>query len=262
MSKIFLTDAPVVSNEEVAHRVFWQKLKAPEIARENKPGQFVNILTNPDGEPLWRRPFSVARISGDTIEIIYKVIGKGTTQMAALRPGGNANIIGPLGNAFTVEIGDRIPLLIGGGLGLAPLVILRDFFVQYDKHPVLFMGALSAREHYYKEDTDAELFLTTDDGTLGFHGLVTEQLEQYLADQNGKSEFFAYSCGPEPMMKAVAHICRDFGIPLELSIEREMACGIGLCQGCSIEQHPPHKKYALVCKDGPIFNASHLKFTD
>ncbi|MBS1272452.1 MAG: Dihydroorotate dehydrogenase B (NAD(+)), electron transfer subunit [Candidatus Marinimicrobia bacterium] len=262
MSKIFLTDAPVVSNEEVANRIYRLKLRAPEFASENRPGQFINILTNPDGAPLWRRPFSIARISIDIIEIIYKAIGIGTNQMAGLQSGDAANIIGPLGNSFTVDIGERTPLLIGGGLGFAPLVVLRDYFVSRTKRPVLFIGALNADEHYYTDDPDADLNLSTDDGSLGFHGLVTEQLEQYLDEQEAGTEFMAYSCGPEPMMKAIAHICRDREIPLELSIEREMACGIGLCQGCSIEQHLPQKKFALVCKDGPIFNAMHLTFTD
>ena len=262
MSDIYLIDAPVIANDRVAEDIFWMQLNAPEIARVNRPGQFINILTNPDGNPLWRRPFSVARLSDDNIHIIFKVIGRGTRQMAELQPGDLANILGPLGNHFTLQSGadDFTPLLIGGGLGFAPLVILRDFFVNQDQTPVLFMGALSKSEHYYTNDDRAELYVTSDDGTLGYHGLVTEQLVQYLQRTDSNTQFKAYSCGPEPMMRAVAHICGEYDIPLELSIEREMACGIGLCQGCTITQVAPQKKYALVCKDGPIFNASHLKF--
>ncbi|MCF7802923.1 MAG: dihydroorotate dehydrogenase electron transfer subunit [Candidatus Marinimicrobia bacterium] len=263
MNNTVLRQAPVVANDEVANEIFWMRLKAPQISAVNQPGQFINILTNPDGEPLWRRPFSVARVSGELIEIIYKAIGIGTYQMAGLQPGDTANIIGPLGNQFSVNPEEEgIPLLIGGGLGFAPLVILRDFFVEKGIHPVLFMGALNKNEHYYREDPDTELFLTTDDGSLGYHGLVTEQLVEYLDKAPGGQKFVAYSCGPEPMMKAVARICADRNISLQLSIEREMACGIGLCQGCSIEQRPPHKTYALVCKDGPIFNAENLAFTE
>ncbi|HKJ69926.1 MAG TPA: dihydroorotate dehydrogenase electron transfer subunit [bacterium] len=263
MSKIYLEQALVYSNDEIAQDIFELRLETPAIASEHKPGQFINIQTNPGGLPLWRRPFSIARISGDIIDIIYKVIGTGTQQMAALRPGDAADIIGPLGNSFSVEIkSGTIPLLIGGGLGFAPLIILRDYFVHREITPVLFMGAVTKAEHYYLDDPQAELMLTTDDGTLGHQGLVTDSLQRYFEDAAGHQRFAAYSCGPEPMLAKVASVCRTHGIPLELSIEREMACGVGLCQGCAIEQLPPQKKYALVCKDGPIFNAEVLAFTD
>ncbi len=263
MSKIYLEQAPVYSNDEIAQQIFELQLKTPSIAREHQPGQFINIQTNPQGLPLWRRPFSIARISGDIIEIIYKAIGMGTKQMAAFQPGDTADIIGPLGNSFTVDIeAGATPLLIGGGLGFAPLIILRDYFVNQGISPVLFMGAVTKEEHYYLDDSAAELYLTTDDGTLGSQGLVTDHLQRYLDESDEHQRFVAYSCGPEPMMAQVASVCQAHNIPLELSIEREMACGIGLCQGCAIEQKPPHKKYALVCKDGPIFNAEMLAFTD
>lgn len=262
MSEIYLQKAPVRSNEEIAKDIYSLKIESPEIARSNIPGQFINIQTNPGGNPIWRRPFSVARIHNNTIEIIYKAIGTGTNQMAALNPGDVSDIIGPLGNTFSLELNQNItPLLIGGGLGFAPLIILRDYFVRNGRHPVLFMGALNKSEHYYTEDTEAELHLASDDGSLGQPGFVTDILSEFL-QTHADGIFQAFSCGPEPMMKAVAQICRDHAIPLELSIEREMACGIGLCQGCAIQQKPPHKKYALVCKDGPIFNADHLVFTE
>ena len=262
MSEIYLHKAPVLSNDEIANEIYSLKLESPEIAQSNSPGQFINIQTNPGGNPIWRRPFSIARIQKDTIEIIYKAIGTGTNQMAALSAGDVSDIIGPLGNTFSLELSQNVtPLLIGGGLGFAPLIILRDYFVRSGIKPVLFMGALNKSEHYYTEDTEAELHLTSDDGSLGKPGFVTGALTDYLREHPDGS-FQAFSCGPEPMMKAVAHVCRENAIPLELSIEREMACGIGLCQGCAIEQKPPHKKYALVCKDGPIFNAEHLVFTE
>lgn len=263
MSKIYLHQAPVISNDEIARDIYSLKLYSPEIAAENDPGQFINIQTNPAGEPLWRRPFSIARISEHVIEIIYKAIGIGTNQMAALKEGESADIIGPLGNAFTTDIDeDVIPLIIGGGLGFAPLIILRDHFVQKGDRPALFMGAMTEEEHYYTSDNDADLYLSSDDGSLGYHGFITDLFTVYLSEQDENTRYQAYSCGPEPMMAKLAQICREWDIPLELSIEREMACGIGLCQGCAIEQKPPHKKYALVCKDGPIFNANRLAFVD
>lgn len=264
MTEVYLTQAPVRSNKEIARKIYELRLDAQEIAAAFRPGQFINIQTNPNGEPLWRRPFSIARTDKRVITIIYKALGMGTNQMAALQSGDTADIIGPLGNSFTTDLAREIrPLLIGGGLGFAPLIILRDVFVQHGIRPVLFMGAVTADEHYYREDPDADLFLTSDDGTLGARGLVTDALKEYLQrGESGQANYFAYSCGPEPMMAQVTRICRQFEIPVELSIEREMACGIGLCQGCVIEQKPPRKKYALVCKDGPVFNAAHLRFTD
>jgi len=264
MTDVYLTQAPVRSNQEIARQIFSLELEAPDIAAAFHPGQFINIQTNPDGAPLWRRPFSIARSRGQIITIIYKAIGIGTHQMAGMQPGNTADIIGPLGNSFTTGLapGDR-PLLIGGGLGFAPLIILRDVFVRLGLRPVLFMGALTADEHYYREDPDAELILTSDDGTLGTQGLVTDALREYLRRQEEPSaRYYAYSCGPEPMMAQVTRICQGFGIPVELSIEREMACGIGLCQGCVIEQKPPRKKYALVCKDGPVFDGTQLTLTE
>jgi len=263
MTDIILDQAPVVSQQEIAREIYELHLHSPEIARRNRPGQFINIQTDPAGEPLWRRPFSVARIEEETLVIIYKAIGIGTRQMAALTAGDTADIIGPLGNGFTVNLKPEVtPILIGGGLGFAPLIILRDHFVAQARRPALFMGAVTESEHYYRRDERADLYLSSDDGTLGFHGFVTERLKRYLSENHETDEHVAYSCGPEPMMKKVAKICRDYEIPLELSIEREMACGIGLCQGCAITQRPPLKKYALVCKDGPIFNAEHLAFTE
>lgn len=263
MSDIILDQARVVSQEEIAREIYSLTLHSPEIARKNRPGQFINIQTNPRGEPLWRRPFSVASISGENLEIIYKAIGIGTNQMAALSAGESADIIGPLGSGFTLSRGDNtIPLLIGGGLGFAPLVILRDYFVEMGYRPALFMGAITEAEHYYREDQMADLYLSSDDGSLGYHGFITDRLRLYLEDAPKEQAFVAYSCGPEPMMRVVAHICHNYGIPLELSIEREMACGIGLCQGCAIELRLPHQRYALVCKDGPIFNAEHLALTE
>lgn len=264
MTDVHLTQAPVRSNREIARKIYELQLEAPQIAGRFRPGQFINIQTNPDGAPLWRRPFSIARTDGQIITIIYKALGLGTHQMAAWHPGDAADIIGPLGNSFMTDLDPGVqPLLIGGGLGFAPLIILRDVFVQQGFRPTLFMGAMTAEEHYYTEDEAAELFLTSDDGTLGTQGLVIDALKEYLDGKaDRQSQFYAYSCGPEPMMAHVTRICRSLKIPVELSIEREMACGIGLCQGCVIEQKPPHKKYALVCKDGPVFDGSHLTFTD
>jgi len=263
MKNALVDNIPVIANEEVADRIYWIKLQSSYLAKETKPGQFVNILANSGNQILWRRPFSIARITDDLIEIIYKVIGPGTRFMSQLEPGDSANLLGPLGNAFTLDFEpDTVPLLIGGGLGFAPLVILRDHFVSQGKIPALFMGAPTESEHYYKRDEFADLHLSSDDGTKGYHGFITEYFKEYLLANDRSSKYRAYSCGPEPMMVRVAHICREFGIPLELSIEREMACGIGICQGCVIEQVPPAKKYALVCKDGPIFDADLLKITE
>lgn len=253
---------PVNSNEEVADRIYWMKIRSAYLAREILPGQFVNILTNPEGQPLWRRPFSVARITGDLIEIIYKVVGSGTEFMSQLHPGDQADLLGPLGNSFFVDIEPgTIPLLIGGGLGFAPLIILRDYFVNHEIKPALFMGAPTETEHYYLRDDDANLHLSSDDGTKGYHGFITEYFKEYLLANGQHAKYQAYTCGPEPMMVRVSQICREFDVPLQVSIEREMACGIGLCQGCVIEQTPPSPKYALVCKDGPIFNANELNLT-
>jgi len=261
-SDAIVEQAPVVSNEEVAKKIFWLKLRSTYLAERTEPGQFVNILASGNLNPLWRRPFSVARITGNIIEIIYKVIGRGTRFMSTLKVDDTANLLGPLGNSFNVQNTDnRIPMLIGGGLGFAPLIILRDALVNSGIDPVLFMGTPTQSEHYYKKDNKAGLLLSSDDGSLGYHGFVTDLLSNYLAENATSNQYVAYSCGPEPMMAKVAAICRKHNIPLQLSIEREMACGIGFCQGCVIEQVPPQRKYALVCKDGPIFDAKTLQFT-
>jgi len=261
MTTYYQTQANVLSNDEIARNIYELKLHAPEIAAMHQPGHFINILPNPEGAPLWRRPFSIARIEEKHIIIIYKAIGIGTHQMAVLQHGDTADILGPLGNTFTLNISEKtIPLIIGGGLGLAPLISLRDHFVNQGIRPVIFAGAMTRTEHYYTEDQESEIRLTTDDGTLGLRGFVTDSLLDFLESYDPGQDLFAYSCGPEPMMSKVASICSERNIPLELSIEREMACGIGLCQGCAIEQNPPHKKYALVCKDGPVFNAKALSF--
>ncbi|MGD0542636.1 MAG: dihydroorotate dehydrogenase electron transfer subunit [Tepidisphaeraceae bacterium] len=241
-------------------------------------------LTSPIA--LIRRPFSLAgRRDGDGVEldIIHRVVGGGTQYLAGLVPGDNLNILGPLGNAFALPAPDQFAILVGGGVGIPPMIYLASQLA--DRRAVAFAGALcrdlipltpSTTEYEVAEfhAHGIPAILATDDGSFGFRGLITQALEEFL-DGRLAGEFFPaglrpmiYTCGPEPMMKRVAEIAIQRNIPCQVAAERAMACGMGTCQSCCIRVKKPDPAkpplpgsdwcYRLTCTDGPIFNAADL----
>ncbi|MDD5757445.1 MAG: dihydroorotate dehydrogenase electron transfer subunit [Desulfobulbaceae bacterium] len=240
-------------------------LYAPSIAAKAKPGQFINLKTGPGFDPLLRRPFSIHNIDGEGhLQVIFKILGKGTSALADLRQSQTINIVGPLGNHFQAS---PSMCLIGGGLGIAPLLFLARSILGQQDVPTLKI-ILAARNKQELscftpefEALDLPLYLATDDGSLGHHGLVTELMPTALS---GDTDWQVCSCGPHPMMSAVATICRQHKWRCQVSLETMMACGISACLGCAVpasDHNNTGKQYLHVCQDGPIFWEGDIKWT-
>jgi len=310
-----ITEAMVVANPQIcrAHHRVTLRARGFPIAQ---PGQFVHLIPGEssfedqhiapqeidNGSPrpetdsqidlTVRRAFSIAglRRSGDhaDIDVLYRVVGKCTRWLSGLSVGGRVNLLGPVGNHFTVAKGKKRALLVAGGVGLPPMIWWAQRLSESNIETIAFVGAqsrdllaldlsaddppaapaavsgadpkLSAREFARH---GVKVVLSTDDGSLGFAGYVTDALAAYLDVHSPEAdEVTAYACGPEPMMKAVADLCAQRQIDCQLCMERSMACGMATCQSCVVPVHdadaPDGWCYKLCCTDGPIFNARQV----
>ena len=247
-----LQDVRIVSREQRAEGLFALSLDAREIARMTRPGQFLNIRIDHETSPLLRRPFSVSRVEGDTLEILFNVVGRGTEILAGKRVGDELNILGPLGVPFRVEGEYDLAVIVAGGLGVAPFPLLTGVLQKGRKKVQSFLGARTAA--HLTEKYLVNVHVATDDGSLGFRGTVVQLLEEFWnTEKPAKAKIFG--CGPTRMMKALSDFAGSKDIECELSLEGEMACGIGICQGCPVERASGEKKYSLVCVEGPTFNS-------
>lgn len=252
--------AKILSNKNIRAGYYKIALEAPYIAGHAKPGQFIQVRCNDGTEPLLRRPFSVHRVSGKTFEILYEIIGKGTEILSKKRNGEILDILGPLGNGFTLSTVNRKPstVLIAGGIGVAPLLFLAEELVKKKIRPVVLIGAKAKNLVLCEKDfkkLGAEVHIATDDGTHGRKGFVSELFNRKLSTVDRQLSTI-YSCGPNPMLKCIAGICKEHKLECEVSLEEVMACGIGACLGCVVKIKGNGQK--LVCKDGPVFNASEV----
>ena len=229
------------------------EIYAPELANSAAPGQFVNVKVSKHSAPLLRRPFGVAAVdkAKGTFCLIYRILGEGTQMLEEYAAGDKLDIVGPLGHGFAMEA--KKPLLVGGGTGLAPLHYLAMGFGA-GKTDVL-MGGRTATELFWTrlyKDLSANVFTTTDDGSMGAKGTVMVLLDELLA-MGGYD--VVYVCGPVPMMRAVAEACTKAGVKCQVSLEKYMACGLGACLSCACEGIGKRLK---VCKDGPVFWAEEV----
>ena len=234
-------------------------LRSAEIMIQARPGQFVMIRVGTNTDPLLRRPFSICGTRGDDLFLIlYKIVGKGTAIMSNAVKGEKLSVVGPLGRGFEPPEPGRKTLFVSGGIGVAPLV----FLGQAAKNNVLFMaGYRSADEIVPMEQVGlnlTDISIATDDGTAGHPGFVTELLKTHLtgfAEDHPK----IFACGPLPMLKQVAALTIERDIPCQVSLEANMACGLGACQGCAVRTSKDSNKiYYHVCRDGPVFDVNTL----
>jgi dihydroorotate dehydrogenase electron transfer subunit len=232
-----------------------------------RPGQFVMVKIDSGFAPLLRRPFSIHRLidpgdGGAGIELLYKMVGPTTDQMGGLRPGDTLSLLGPLGRGFTVPPGPSRAALVGGGIGIAPLVFLASGLIESGHVPGgirVFLGGRSVADLLCADDF-AEMGLqvstTTDDGSAGEKGLVTEPLERALAAGDIDR---VYACGPVGMLKGVAALAEKYPVACQVSIETYMACGMGACMGCAVKSKDPlEDKCRHACLDGPVFDAAQI----
>lgn len=257
-----IDDAKVLKSEQLAEDIYALHLHSPKVAATAQPGQFIMLQLVNSLDPLLRRPFSIHRCHRATGELViaYKVVGKGTKILSRIPSGTSLSVLGPLGNGFRLDSANRNqPCLVGGGMGIAPLLFLADELASQDSRPLILLGGRTATELLAVENFNrlGQLQLATDDGSEGQHGFVSQLLE----GQGGKA-LHIYCCGPQPMMKVIAEICRQNKWPCQLSLESHMACGMGACLGCAVERAElttaKEKKYLHVCSDGPVFEAGEV----
>ncbi len=248
----------IISNQQLSKSFFQMDINCPEIVKISEPGQFVNIYFSGD-KKIFPRPFSIAGAKNGILKIVYKVVGSQTLQMSRWKSGHDLKILGPLGNKFSIKTGGT-HVLIGGGVGIAPMLFLKDSLVTKNSKPYLLIGARNKDEMFLFEDYESELNLSTDDGSHGFRGNVVSYF-QALVDSMEKP-LHVYCCGPDKMLEVLAAYCKKMKFDLQVSIEKVMACGMGLCQGCATKTKTESGeiKYSLVCKDGPVYNAGDVFF--
>ena len=233
----------IIENSALTDTVYKMVLKG-DVSEITAPGQFVNIKL----EGLYlRRPISVCDVTEDTLTIIYKVVGKGTKQMSAMQ-GGQLDVLTGLGNGYDLSVSGDAPVLIGGGVGVPPMYLLAKKLIAEGKHVRVILGFNTANEIFYEDafkKLGAEVYVTTVDGSYGIKGFVTDALKDI-----SYSHF--YTCGPEPMLKAVYKASVTSG---QMSFEKRMGCGFGACMGCSCKTITGNKR---ICKEGPVMRKEEI----
>ena len=233
----------VLSNEALTDNVF-QMILAGDTSHITNCGQFVNIQL--DGMFL-RRPISVCDYDENTLTIIYKAVGKGTEAMSAMKAGTRLDLLTGLGNGYDLTLAGDRPVLLGGGVGVPPMYNLAKKLRQAGKSVSVILGFNTAAEIFYEEAFQAlgcQVTVTTVDGSYGVKGFVTDALPENYT--------YFYTCGPEPMLKAVYRATNTSG---QMSFEERMGCGFGACMGCSCKTITGYKR---ICKDGPVMKKEEI----
>lgn len=240
MKQVILT---VAENVPLTDTVYRMRLQG-DVCSVTAAGQFVNIKLA--GRYL-RRPISVCNLSGNTLTIIYKTVGEGTRQMSRMTVGESLDVLTGLGNGYDLTSAGEHPLLLGGGVGVPPLYWLAKRLIAAGKSVSVVLGFNTQAEVFYEDEfrsLGAEVTVTTADGSYGVRGFVTDALPENYS--------YFYTCGPEPMLKAVYRSTRTSG---EFSFEERMGCGFGACMGCSCKTVTGYKR---ICKDGPVLKKEEI----
>ncbi|MCX8155689.1 MAG: dihydroorotate dehydrogenase electron transfer subunit [Verrucomicrobiae bacterium] len=248
-------DAIILANDNFTGQYYRLVLQAEHIAPLVQPGQFVHIRVPLLREALLRRPFSIFQVRDHTLSVLYKTVGKGTHQLSRLKPGQGLSVIGPLGHGFTIPSSPEIrPLLVAGGYGMAALYLLAE---RSPRPGIVFVGGRKQGDILCENEFRAlgwEVRATTEDGSYGIKGLVTQPLREEL--QRGTQNVRLHACGPNPMLKAVSDLAREFNVEAELSMDEHMCCGVGVCLTCVIPIRSAEGwEYQRTCTEGPVFNA-------
>ena len=258
---------PILKNEPLQSSYMRVVFHAPEIAKEAKGGQFVHVRIPAMKDRILRRPFSISNTDSveGTLTVVYKVVGHGTEELAALREGAVCEILGPLGNAYTPPDENTYPILAAGGYGTAALYLVA-------KHApvkgVLLLGARSKEDLILVEEFEKlgfEVKIATNDGSVGHKGFVTELLPGVLEGRD-PSKCRIYGCGPTPMLLALGKLSMDLGVcpQTELSLDQHMCCGVGACFACVVkvkdESNADGWRFSRSCKEGPVYNATEVYY--
>ena len=233
----------IVENTALTENVFKMILRG-DVSAITAPGQFINIKL--DGLFL-RRPISVCDLSDDTVTIIYKVVGEGTERMSKMQSG-ELDVLTGLGNGYDTSVSGEVPLLLGGGVGVPPMYLLAKKLIAEGKKVTVILGFNTKNEIFYMDEFEAlgaKVFVTTVDGSFGVRGFVTDVMKDL-------SYTHFYTCGPEPMLKAIFRTSETSG---QLSFEERMGCGFGACMGCSCKTVTGYKR---ICKEGPVLRKEEI----
>lgn len=254
----------VIKHRKIRDEYFEMEFIAPELARQAAPGQFVHLRVGDTDAPLLRRPISIADVdkAQGTITLLYRVVGKGTEILSRVPVETHIDLMGPLGRGFSQGAGLKNVLVIGGGIGVAPLVYLTRALVSQGVYVQALLGAANSHHLLGRnrlQKLGAQVSCATEDGSVGLKGRVTGLLPEALA--NRKYDFF-YACGPMGMLQALQDIVQANHLDGELSLEAHMACGIGACLGCAHPVKRSDHTYAKVCVDGPVFPAQEVIFDE
>jgi dihydroorotate dehydrogenase electron transfer subunit len=247
---LFQGKTQIISQQQVLPGIYLLRIEAPEIAGISRPGQFVMLTCGSGSERLLRRPISISGVEGSLIEFLYAVIGEGTRWLSERKAGENVDVLGPMGNSFTVNPGSRNLLLAAGGMGVAPLRFLARRAVNQKRTVTILIGAKTSSlvipGNFLPQNV--RTVIITEDGSAGTQGMLTALLPGLVEDADQ-----VFVCGPLPMYRA---IYKDYpaclkGKPVQVSLEVRMGCGLGFCYACTINTRQGLKQ---VCKDGPVFN--------
>lgn len=232
-------------------------LNAPEIVGLTQCGQFVHIACG-EGH-LLRRPISICLAEEGLLTVVYQVKGDGTRWLSERKAGDELDILGPLGHGFDVAALGANPVLIGGGIGVPPMLMTAKSAKTAGAQPRAILGFRNQGAVILEDAFRAvgETFVTTDDGSYARHGFVTDVLKEQIATATGVA-----ACGPKPMLKAIAAIAKEAGVPCQVSMEERMGCGIGACLvcACALKAKDGETRYGHVCKDGPVFDAEEVEW--
>ena len=237
----------IIENTQLTESVYKMTLSG-DVSAITAPGQFVNIKL--DGLYL-RRPISVCDVSADRLTIIYKVVGKGTQQLSQMTCG-TLDVLTGLGNGYDLSVSGDKPVLLGGGVGVPPMYLLAKQLIKQGKQVKVILGFNTCEEVFYEDAfkaLGADVTVTTVDGSYGVKGFVTDALKDI-------EYTYFYTCGPEPMLKAVYKASKTSG---QMSFEKRMGCGFGACMGCSCKTITGYKR---ICKEGPVMRKEEILWED
>ena len=248
--------AKVVRQQQIDEGIFDMELSFPKGAALAKPGQFIAMYCN-DKSKLLPRPISICGINPTegTLRVVYRVAGEGTKEFSEMKAGDTLEVMGPLGNGFTMK--NEKAIIIGGGIGIPPMLELAK---QLDAKKTVVLGYRTS--NFLKEEFEevCDVKIATEDGSQGAKGTVIDAIKKYGVE--GK---VIYACGPMPMLKALAAYAEEHGMEAQISLEERMACGIGACLGCicksKTKDHHTNVNNTRICKDGPVFDAKEVVFS-
>ena len=245
----------LLENRKVNAEYYKLSFRAQHLSRSVRPGQFLQVKIGSGFDPFLRRPFSYYRVEGDRVEILYEILGRGTGFLAEAKKGDRFRAMGPLGRPFSQKVGRKKRILVGGGVGVPPLVFLAERFGCYR----FLIGTKSRKEVLPSNEIRkfrSRVFYSTEDGSYGTKGLVTKLLEGIFRSERGKPEdYFVQTCGPNRMMERVMEIAGHYGVDGEASWDERMACGVGVCLGCMVLTH---RGWTPSCTEGPVFHFDEM----